>query len=130
VRSRLGDPHLVRRGFLRWCLTAGGSVRAGVPGDRSGGFGSGDDPVEVVLTTSPVYKIRGIGPRSTSRALRRAYPKLEQRFRVGRTPWFALGGDGRLLAGARAGRVTAVAVTSAATARSTRALRDWLARAR
>ena len=53
VRTRLGDPHLVRRGFLRWCLTSGGSVRAGVPGDRSGGFGSGDDPVVVVVATSP-----------------------------------------------------------------------------
>jgi hypothetical protein len=130
IRARLGDPQLVRRGFLRWCLTSGGSVRAGVPGDRSGAFGSGDDQVAVVVATSPTYRLNGVGPRSTARALRRAFPRAAPYVRVGMTRWFALRRDGRVLAGIRGGRVSALAVTGAAVAKNRRALRDWLSRAR
>jgi hypothetical protein len=41
VRRLLGAPNLVRRGFLRWCLQPGGSLRVG------------NDPTIALITTSP-----------------------------------------------------------------------------
>ena len=41
VRSELGPPDAVKRGFLRYCVTGGGAFLVGQPGDRSGTFGTG-----------------------------------------------------------------------------------------
>src|SRR5207248_1684714 len=73
VRRALGEPNLVRRGFLRWCLQGGGSLRVGNAADRSGESGAGDDPTLVLLTTSPAYRLNGVHVGSTLRALRRAF---------------------------------------------------------
>ncbi|HVE68100.1 MAG TPA: hypothetical protein VNB64_05915, partial [Solirubrobacteraceae bacterium] len=60
VRSLLGSPQLVRRGFLRWCYQDGTSIRVGGGSDRSGDSGAGDDdPAHVLLTTSRAFRTRG-----------------------------------------------------------------------
>jgi len=40
VRGELGPPGSVKRGFLRYCVSGGGSLLVGQPGDRSGTLGS------------------------------------------------------------------------------------------
>jgi hypothetical protein len=60
VRSALGRPRAVRRGFLRYCARRGGGLLVGEPGDRSGTFGGGGrSRVVILLTTSRQFALRG-----------------------------------------------------------------------
>ena len=54
VRARLGDPKVVRRGFLRYCVDGGGVLLVGQPGDRSGELGSDPDARTVLLLSTAV----------------------------------------------------------------------------
>lgn len=60
VRSALGPPGAVKRGFLRYCARRGGQLLVGEPGDRSGTFGAGGaSKVVILLTTSRQFAVRG-----------------------------------------------------------------------
>jgi hypothetical protein len=128
VRDALGEPNLVRRGFLRWCLQAGGSLRAGNAADRSGDRGRGDDPTLVVITTSPAYSLRGIHAGSTLRALRRAFRGERSAFTAANARVWLLPGRGGLVAGVLRGRVTYLAVYDRAKVGGRNALRTMLQR--
>ena len=52
VRGELGPPKAVRRGYLRYCVSGGGSLLVGQRGDRSGTFGSGGRAPAVILATT------------------------------------------------------------------------------
>jgi hypothetical protein len=52
VRSALGPPKEVKRGFLRYCTRRGGALLVGEPGDRSGTRGSGGHARAVILLTT------------------------------------------------------------------------------
>jgi len=52
VRSELGPPRSVKRGFLRYCVSGGGSLLVGQRGGRSGTFGSGGQAPAVMLATT------------------------------------------------------------------------------
>ncbi len=52
VRSELGPPKTVKRGFLRYCVSGGGALLVGERGDRSGTFGSGSRAPAVMLVTT------------------------------------------------------------------------------
>jgi hypothetical protein len=126
LREALGAPNLIRRGFLRWCLQAGGSLRAGNAADRSGDSGQGDDPTLVALTTSPAYSLRGIHAGSTLRALRRAFAGERPAFTAANARvWLLRRG---LVAGVLGGKVTYLAVYDAAKVRDRRSLRTLLQR--
>jgi hypothetical protein len=129
VRSLLGDPNLVRRGFLRWCFQDGSSIRAGQESDRSGMFGSGDsDPTAMLLTTSSAFRARGVGPGSSARTLRRRFRGAVRRFTVnGKVVW-SLSRRSRMVAGVRSGRVAYLAVYDGGAIRRLRDLRAFLRR--
>jgi hypothetical protein len=129
VRGALGPPHLVRRGFLRWCYQDGSSLRAGNAADRSGDFGAGDsDPTRVVLVTNRGFTVRGIGPGASVRVLRRAFRGARRRFSVNGKAVWTLARTGRLVAGVRRGRVAYLALYDRGTIRSLRTLKSWLRR--
>jgi hypothetical protein len=129
VRSLLGEPFLVRRGFLRWCYQDGSSLRVGQASDRSGDLGAGDtDPAIALLTTSRVFRTRGVGPGSSLRALRRAFRGARRRYTVnGKVVW-TLARRGRLVAGVRRGRVVYLAAYDRGHLRTLAALRALLKR--
>ena len=129
VRARLGAPHLIRRGFLRWCYQDGSSLRAGQASDRSGDLGQGEaDPTLMVLATSRAFTARGVRPGSTLRALRRAFPGARRRFVAnGKAAW-TLSRTGRTVAGVRRGRVAYLAVYDRKRIRSLGALKAYLRR--
>ena len=59
VRAALGPPQTVKRGFLGYCVTGGGSLFLGEPGDRSGTYGSDPDArVAMLLTSAHGYAMR------------------------------------------------------------------------
>jgi hypothetical protein len=60
VRAEIGPPSQVKQGFLSYCVTGGGTLFAGEPGDRSGTLGtSGNGPTVILATTSPSYTLLG-----------------------------------------------------------------------
>ena len=130
VRGTLGTPHLVRRGFLRWCYQDGTSLRVGQEADRSGDAGAGGaDPALVLLTTSRAFRSRGVAPGSTARAFRRAFRGAVRRYTVnGRAVW-SLSRRSRMLAGIRHGRVAWLAVYDRERIPALRTLRGYLRRA-
>jgi hypothetical protein len=129
VRGALGAPQLIRRGFLRWCYQDGTSLRVGQASDRSGDAGTGDtEPALALVTTSPAHRVRGVGPRSTATALRRAFRGSRRLYAVnGATVW-RLSRTGTALAGVRHGRVAWLAVYDPAQVRSRATLREYLRR--
>jgi hypothetical protein len=66
VRSKLGDPREVRRGFLRYCADGGGKLLVGQRNDRSGDLGSDPKARTVIVVTTARALIR----RAPRRALR------------------------------------------------------------
>ncbi len=128
VRDALGEPNLIRRGFLRWCLQAGGSLRAGNAADRSGNGGRGNDPTLVLVTTSPAYSLRGIHSGSTLRALRRAFSGEQPAFTAANARVWLLAPRGGLVAGVRGGKVTYLGVYDRTKVRGRVALRTMLQR--
>ncbi len=130
VRSVLGPPARMHRGFLRYCVAGGGKYLVGLPGDRSGE--AGEDPaaqVEFLLTTHTAYRVRGVGRGAPSSAVRRAFPRRRARVRYGRTIVLETARRSGVLLGLRGGRVRYLVVTSARVANDVRALRSWLRRA-
>jgi hypothetical protein len=129
VRARLGTPHFIRRGFLRWCFQDGTSLRVGQAEDRSGDAGAGDaEPTVVLLTTSRAFRTRGIGPRTTLRALRRAFPGAIRRYGVnGHTVW-SLSRRSTITVGVRSNRVTWLAIHDRSAIKTLTALRGYLRR--
>ena len=128
VRAALGEPNLIRRGFLRWCLQAGGSLRAGNAADRSGDAGQGDDPTLVLITTSRAYALRGVHPGSTVRALRRAFRGERRAFGAAGARVWLLSRRGGLVAGVRGGRVAYLALYDRSALRTPAAVRTLLQR--
>jgi hypothetical protein len=64
VRSALGPPRAVKRGFLRYCTRRRGELLVGEPGDRSGTLGTGGrSRVVILLTTSRQFELSGRGGR-------------------------------------------------------------------
>ncbi len=60
LRSALGPPQQVKRGFLDYCVEHGGRLLVGEPGDRSGTLGSGGTaPAILLLTTSRAFVLSG-----------------------------------------------------------------------
>jgi hypothetical protein len=128
VRTALGEPVRVHRGFLRYCVAGGGKLLVGQPGDRSGGARAIDDdaPAVMVLATHPAFAVHGVHRGDRARALRAASPHRRLLFRQGATRVYRLGpGE---LAGVRDGRVRFVAVYDRGAIRTARALRAWLRR--
>jgi hypothetical protein len=105
VRSRLGEPARVHRGFLRYCLEGGGKYAVGFAGDRSGEAGAGDERAQMVLTTSRGYSWRGLRPGARP-PRGRLGPRVMRRGRSGAVHRPARG----LLVGVRRGRVSFLAV--------------------
>jgi hypothetical protein len=131
VRTVLGAPSLVKRGWMHYCLFGGGTELVGEPGDRSGERGSDPAaPVVFLYTTSSAYRVGGVGTGASARAVRAAFPKARLRFVKGSTRVYdALGRPG-VLVGVLRRRVRFVAVYDARHVRSAHALREWLRRAR
>ena len=128
VRAALGEPNLVRRGFLRWCLQAGGSLRVGNAADRSGASRAGDDPAIVLLTTSPAYSLHGVHVGSTQRALRRAFRGERRAFLAARSRVWLLSRRQGIAAGVQNRRVAFLALYDRTQLRNTRAIRTLLRR--
>jgi hypothetical protein len=56
VRAEVGPPEQVKHGVLSYCVTGGGTLMVGQPGDRSGTLGSGGNaPTVLLATTSSSY---------------------------------------------------------------------------
>ena len=129
ARGLFGAPHLILRGFLRWCYQDGTSLRAGQPTERSGDFGTGEaEPTRLVLATNRAFRARGVGPGSTLRALRRAFPRARRRFTVNTKTLYTLTHTGRVVAGARRGRIVYLAVYDRTRIRTLAALKAYLRR--
>jgi hypothetical protein len=116
VRRLLGAPNLVRRGFLRWCLQPGGSLRVG------------NDPTIALITTSPAYSLHGVHPGSSLGALRRAFTGERPTFTAANARVWLVSPRGGLAAGVRSGRVTYLALYDRAKLRTRAALRTLLQR--
>lgn len=132
IRGRLGSPGRVHRGFLRYCVAAGGGeLLVGQRADRSGEFGAGADaPAVVVLTTSPQHRLHRVGPEASTRAVRRAFPRARSRLTLGRTRVLETSRGSGVLVAVRSGRVRYLAVYDRRVVRTTPALRSLLRRAR
>lgn len=130
VRAQLGAPVRVHRGYLRYCLSARGKVLVGQRGDRSGTRGTDPDtPTALLLTTSPAVKVARVRPGSSSRTVRRRFPRRVRRVRVGRTTFFESSRRSGVLLGLRDGRLRYVGVYDRSAIRTTAGLRSFLRRA-
>jgi hypothetical protein len=69
-----------------------------------------------------------VGPGSTLRALRRAFPAARRRFSVNAKAAWTLSRTGRMVAGVRRGRVAYLAVYDRARIRTLGALKTYLRR--
>lgn len=130
VRARLGEPNLVKRGYLRWCLLGGGSLAVGQIPDRSGSLGKGQEQTALVLTSGRAYRAQRVGPGMPRAALRRSFPHAVRRANVGRTVFYAVRRGSPVLVALRGSRVRFLAVYDPRRIRTTRALRTLLGRAR
>jgi hypothetical protein len=131
VRERLGAPAEVHRGTLRWCTSGGGTFVAGERGDRSGDLGSDPDArVVVLLSTDPGFRLHRVGPGSSARALRRAFPRRRRLGTLRGTHVVLIRRGASVLFGHRRGRVRFVAVYDRRSLRTRRGLRMLLDRSR
>jgi hypothetical protein len=82
VRAEVGPPAQVKRGFLSYCVTGGGALLVGQPGDRSGTFGAGGNaPTVLLATTSSSYTLVGrktINVTDKTANLERAFPRARR----------------------------------------------------
>jgi hypothetical protein len=118
VRTALGRPREVRRGFLRYCAEGGGALLVGFPADRSGDLGPPSAGRAVIVVSTAPALLRG-APR-----VRRGAPAV---LRAGRLR--VVRHRSGVLAGVRAGRVRFVAVADRRAVGSRSALRAALRRA-
>lgn len=131
VRSLLGPPEEVSDGYLRYCVTGGGGrYLVGEPGSGSGeAVGDATAPSMVLMTTVAGYRLHGIGPGSTLRALLARFENARLALRVGATRFYAIHGGAAVLFGVRARRVTVVAVYDRSRIGGRSRLRGYLRRA-
>lgn len=131
VRERLGAPGRVHRGFLRYCVAAGGGeLRVGQAQDRSGDLGADPDArIVMLLTTSASHRLKGVGPGSTARAFMRTFPRERLRVVNGPTRVYETSRRSGVVMGVRRGRVAYLAVIDRGHARTASALRAFLRRA-
>ena len=130
VRSRLGDPVVVRRGFLRYCATGGGVLAVGQPGDRSGELGTDPGaPAILLFSDAPGVRAGRVGPGARARALRRAFPRRRRLTRLGSAVVYRVAPRSRVLVAVRGGRVAWLAVGDRRRLRSIGSLRAALRRA-
>jgi hypothetical protein len=130
VRSLLGNPSRVKRGFLRWCVKGGGRFLVGQRQDRSGNLGSGAEERTVALYTSARgFRYRRVGPGARLRTLKRRFKRARRLGRVGRTRIYAARPRSRVLFGVRRKRVRWIMVRSRGI-RSRRAIKTFVRRTR
>jgi hypothetical protein len=133
VRAELGPPMLVKRGFLRYCVSGGGLLAVGQPGDRSGNLGAGGRAATVILfTTARGFLLRGraghvVTVGSKLRSVRLALANARPIARLGPTRVLRTGRT--ILIGERRGRVSFLAVYSSKAISTKRKLSDFLERA-
>lgn len=127
IRARLGAPNLVRTGFARWCLVGGTSLRFGRFGPNANRSASGG-PAFMLLTTSPFYRLDGVGVGSTLGALRASFPAARQRLTIGSEDVWWLGNS--TLAVVRDGRVIYLAIYDRNHLTTLGAVRSYLLAAR
>jgi hypothetical protein len=126
VRRSLGPPAVVKRGFLRYCLSDGGRYVVGELGDRSGDLGpSSEERVAMVLSTSRAFRYRGVRPGSRLPHARRG---LRRRFRYGDVTVYSRRRS-PVLVGVRARKVRFIAVRERGALNGRRPLGTYLHRA-
>ena len=134
VRAALGPPQTVVRGFLHYCVTGGGGLLVGEPGDRSGSLGADPSARNVILeATSSAFALVGNGGAritvgSSARRFARAFPGASRLGAIARTSVLRVGRPG-VLAGVGRGGVVFLAAYDARALRSTRSVLDYLQRA-
>jgi hypothetical protein len=145
VRAELGPPQAIKRGFLHYCVSHGGNLLVGQPGDRSGTFGSGGHaPTVILLTTARGFELRASRGRrvtvgSSTRALARAFPHAVRLLRLGHTTVEAIGpirgasgraasSAGTIIAGIAHGRVRYLGVYDTRVIRTLNTLASYLRR--
>jgi hypothetical protein len=141
VRMRLGPPSSSTRGFLRYCLSAGGRLLIG----RRAGDPSAQARAVFLLASSRAFRLRGRGGRSVTvgasmTELRAAFPHARTLFRLGPTTILGLAWprdaddaqrvSGEIIAGLLRGRLAYLAVYDAQAIASNRALAAYLRRSR
>jgi hypothetical protein len=133
VRAELGPPDAVKRGFLRYCVTGGGALLVGQPGDRSGSLGSsGQARTVVLLTTAPGFVLHGgrgttLTVGSSVGTLRRAFPHGKRLTHIAHTGVVRV--SHRIILGTARGRVVYLAVYDRLALRTKRTLKSYLRRA-
>jgi hypothetical protein len=126
VRAELGPPEQVKHGVLSYCVTGGGALMVGQPGNRSGTFGTGGNAkIRLLATTSPSFVL--IGKRAI-----RVGDKTGRLGKAGKTKidglrLWRLGPN--IVALTRRGRVRYLATYDRAAIRSAAALKRYLGRA-
>src|SRR5581483_2715597 len=75
LRTELGPPQNVKRGFLSYCVQGGGKLLVGEPGDRSGSLGAaGRAPAIAILTTSRQFVLNsGVRVGTRAKAFKRVH---------------------------------------------------------
>ena len=128
LRSSIGPPQQVRRGFLSYCVEHGGRLLVGEPVDRSGTFGTGGTaPAIVVLTTGRGFVLdTGHGHGVTVGMSSRRLPRTR---RLGTVHHLVVLRAGNVIALVSHRRVSALGAYSRHAIRSRRALLTRLARA-
>lgn len=130
VRAFAGSPQAVKRGFLHYCVTGGGTLLIGEPGDRSGTLGpAGHARVVMLLTAGRGFVLRWHRHRFSvgARPGRRAWRSWRTVAHVGGLRWLR---RGNLLAAVRGRRVAWLGAYDRRRIRTTAALRSYLHRAR
>ena len=84
----------------------------------------------MLLSTSPAFRYRGVGPGTRVRALRRALPRAGRILRRGTTTVMLARPRSRLIFSVRRGRVRFIALRDPRAVRGKRALSRYLGRAR
>jgi hypothetical protein len=129
VRAVLGPPGSIKRGFLSYCVTGGGSLLVGQPGDRSGTDGTAGEAKSVVLlTTGKGFALGGsrLHVGSTTKTLKRALPRASK---IGVANGVAVYRSGDLIAGVRHGHVQYLAAYETSAVKTKSVLVGYLKRA-
>lgn len=130
VRALLGPPLDVHDGYMHYCLTGGGAFLVGQPGASDGeAVGDATAPSLVLMTTSRAYRLHGLGPGSSARAVRHRYPLAVAVARIGATRVEATRRRSPVLYGLAHGRVAWIAVYDRARLGGAATLAGYLRRA-
>jgi hypothetical protein len=130
VLRTLGSPPSELRGYQRYCLLDGSSLKVGYRNAEAGA--SGAARVRVLMTTSPAYPVRGVATGSSLERLRQRIPSAKPGLRMGGTVIHTSSrSPDRLLAfGVRHSRVVFLALADRRQASGRSALAGYLRRAR